>query len=295
MSDLQEGRAKILQRFDEVYEELASSVEDESIRLMLQYTHQLHRLWRPLLGVLPLPEGGRFLDVGTGSGLVPLEIATTRTIDAVGFDIESRYIAFAERFREALLSEGILDSTSQVDFRLGDLANLSLESESFDVILVREVLQFLVDPQAATDSLFQASKPGAIICMSDLDDQLFVSYPEHSDAFSRMFRSIGNVQRAQGGDREIGRKLSYYLSQSGFAIQSVFAIPQARHFVETENDPERLFVIEQMKEARERVVSSGEMSDAQFTALIEQIENEPQCERYRFNARLVAIGQKPRA
>ena len=76
-------------------------------------------------------------------------------------------------------------------------------------------------------------------------------------------------------------------------VKSVFAIPEARHWLESSDDPERVFVLGQMKEARARVIEDRQLTADEFDSLIRKIEAEPAVERFRFNARIVVMGQRP--
>jgi hypothetical protein len=41
----------------------------------LSYTHSIHRVWRQVVRMLPVPDGSAVLDVGSGFGILPFELA----------------------------------------------------------------------------------------------------------------------------------------------------------------------------------------------------------------------------
>jgi len=182
---------------------------------------------------------------------------------------------------------------SSVTFEEGDICSLPCDDESFDFVMVREVHQFVADPQKATDEVFRVTRPQGFACVSDNDDGLYLTYPGPSDALAELWSAVQAEQSSYGGDRQVGRKLSTFMSRSGFEVLAVSVIPEARHFQATSDDPERKFLIEQAREAKERLLRAGAISESRLDELIEAIEAEPPTERFRFNARVVVMGRRP--
>ena len=94
-------------------------------------------------------------------------------------------------------------------------APLRFDDDRFDLAFVRELLQFLTDPVQAVGELHRVVRPGGYACVSDTDDQLHITWPEHSPALARLVGAVSDIQHARGGDRQCGRKLSTYLRQVG--------------------------------------------------------------------------------
>jgi len=176
---------------------------------------------------------------------------------------------------------------------VGDIRALPFEQETFDLVFVRELLQFLSDPVQAVGELARVLRPGGYACVSDTDDQLNLSWPDRSPALDRLVAAVSEVQHARGGDRQCGRKLSTYLRRVGFEIASVVVLPDAQHRAVRRCDPERLLVLRQVRSARERVVQAGAMTEAAFDADLAVLEAEEEHEEFRLSARIIVLARKP--
>src|SRR5580692_2267183 len=64
-------------------DELRADRDDESA-ITLAYTHNLHRVWRTALRMLPLPTGATVLDVGSGLGILAFELAANVAVHIQG-------------------------------------------------------------------------------------------------------------------------------------------------------------------------------------------------------------------
>jgi len=91
---------------------------------------------------------GRLLDVGTGVGTL-LRLATDRGWAAVGVDVDPAVVAYAR-------ARGL-------DVRLGELAKLELPAETFDLVSLWNVLDFVADPVAVLAECRRVLVPGGRI------------------------------------------------------------------------------------------------------------------------------------
>lgn len=84
---------------------------------------------------------GRLLDLGTGPGYLPIEIAKQAPrVSVVGIDLSRAFIRMA---REKALQAGLAD---RVRFEVGRATKLGFEDESFDGIVSTGMLHMLNDP-----------------------------------------------------------------------------------------------------------------------------------------------------
>jgi 2-polyprenyl-3-methyl-5-hydroxy-6-metoxy-1,4-benzoquinol methylase len=95
--------------------------------------------------------GGRLLDVGCATGVL-VEAARARGWTAIGVDI-SEFAAAQCRARG-------------LDVRLGDLANAGLPDEHFDVVVLDDTIEHLLDPAGALRTVGQLLRPGGTITLN---------------------------------------------------------------------------------------------------------------------------------
>ena len=267
---------------------------DSEARLTLAYTSRLHRAWRPILSVMPVYPAWRILDVATGYGMLPMELAALLPVRVHGIDLIQEYIDGARAIASDLTvnTPGFFHPGSQLAFEVGDAMDLPCEDATYELAIVRELLQFLPDPIGALRELHRTLIPGGYACVGDVDDQLFLTWPPPSEAFQRLHAAIASVQVQRGGDRHTGRKLTAYLRSAGFDVLNVVILSEAQHHVVSLEEPERALVLEQFAGARQRVMDAGMMSAAAYDRDVAAVAGEESHEQFRTHARVVALAQK---
>jgi ubiquinone/menaquinone biosynthesis C-methylase UbiE len=278
----------------EAYAAELSSRGDDLSAVTLAYTHTLHRAWRTALRMLPVPDGASVLDVGSGLGVLAFELASNLGLSVVGVDIEPHFVAHSRSLVALLDAQQLFVEGSTVGFCQGDIRALGFDDEAFDLVFVRELLQFLPDPVQALGEVHRVLRTGGYACVSDTDDQLHLTWPPRSPALERMVEAVSEVQHARGGDRHCGRKLSTYLRQAGFDIASVVILPEAQHRVVHRSDRERALVLQQLHSARERIVRAGAMTSQAFDTDLATLEADDGREEFRMNARIIVLAHKAR-
>jgi SAM-dependent methyltransferase len=209
-----------------------------------------------------------------------------------GVDLDPLFIGHAELLQERLASTGLFVPGSELGFSVGDAGNLDFADGSFDLVFMREVIQFVPEPVAALREVFRVLRPGGFACVGDSDDQLRISWPPPHPALVRLIDAVAAVQHNRGGDRESGRKLTSYLRAAGFDINSLVVLPEAQHRLVGADDAERALVIAQLKAVRPLVVAAGEMEAQRFDDDLEELEQEQPVEEFRLNARIIALAQR---
>jgi ubiquinone/menaquinone biosynthesis C-methylase UbiE len=187
----------------------------------------------------------------------------------------------------------LFDERASIQFSVGDICGLDFVDKSFDLVFVREVFQFVPDPGRAVGELFRVLRPGAFLCVSDMDDQLRITWPPPSPALERLVAAVADVQHKRGGDRHVGRKLTSYLRAGGFDINSLIVLPEAQHRVVDASDSERALIVEQIHAARARVLEAGAVEADRFDADLAALEQEAPVEEFRMSARIIVLAQRP--
>ena len=102
--------------------------------------------------------GKRALDVGTGTGQFALYLAGSGFV-VTGIDLAENMISHAKQNA----GRHKLD----IDFQIGDAERLEFEDNTFDVVVSRNLLWTLPNPQQAIFEWHRVMKPGAILVVCD--------------------------------------------------------------------------------------------------------------------------------
>ncbi|WP_310416361.1 metalloregulator ArsR/SmtB family transcription factor [Mycoplana sp. BE70] len=113
-----------------------------------------------LLGLIGEQPVDAFLDLGTGTGRI-LQLFEGLYRRGVGVDASRDMLAVA---RANLDRAGI----TKASIRHGDIFNLPLERDEFDVVTIHQVLHFLDEPDAAIAEAARMLRPGGRLVIIDL-------------------------------------------------------------------------------------------------------------------------------
>ncbi|WP_436926349.1 methyltransferase domain-containing protein [Halosimplex amylolyticum] len=106
---------------------------------------------------------------------------------------------------------------SQVSFQHGDVTELPVTDESYDLVIAKQVLQFVDDVDSALEELFRVLKPGGRIAVVESARESEVM---HSSDPEQM-RRANEVYRTVRGDRNFGTQLLSLLPDAGFTVEDV--------------------------------------------------------------------------
>jgi len=105
----------------------------------------------------------RLLDIGTGPGYVPIEIAKRcPDIEVTGIDLSSKMIELADKNAQAA---GL---SSRVKFQVANAGALPFEDSHFDIIISTLSFHHWANPAAYIDELWRCLKTGGHLCIYDL-------------------------------------------------------------------------------------------------------------------------------
>jgi len=152
-----------------------------------------------LLGSNPF---NALLDLGTGTGRV-LELLSDLYRRGIGVDASRDMLSIA---RAQLDEAGILHAS----VRQGDIFNLPLEREGFDVVTIHQVLHFLHDPAPAIIEAARMLAPGGRLLVVDFAPHT------HED-----LRSVHAHARLGFAHETVGE----WLTQAGLAVEQIVDLP----------------------------------------------------------------------
>jgi SAM-dependent methyltransferase len=109
---------------------------------------------REFLAWLAVPSGGRWLDVGCGTGALSETILSMASPDEiVGIDPSPEFIGFArDRVKD-----------TRVRFDIGDAQALQADSATFDAAVAGLVLNFVPEPGKAVAEMARVTRPGGTV------------------------------------------------------------------------------------------------------------------------------------
>lgn len=106
------------------------------------------------------PDGGAVLDVGTGPGVLLVEIGRLRPdLRLAGLDLSPDMVAAAERNLQEL--------GGRASAHVGDVTDLPFPDDSFDLIVSSMSLHHWDDPAAAGPELARVLRPGGRVYLYD--------------------------------------------------------------------------------------------------------------------------------
>jgi SAM-dependent methyltransferase len=154
------------------------------------------------------PRGSTVLEAGCGVGAQTVTLAR-RSPGArfTSVDVSADSLAEAER---RVARAGL----TNVDFRRADIFALPYGTESFDHVFVCFVLEHLARPVEALAILDGLLRPGGTLTVIEGDHGSAYFHPD-SDAARAAIRCRVELQRAAGGDSEIGRRLYPLMLEAG--------------------------------------------------------------------------------
>src|SRR5882724_8070339 len=145
-----------------------------------------------------LQDARTILSVGCGPGVFLRELAAIRpNAEFVGVDVS------AQRIHEA---EVRLRGVSNARVQIGDAQALPFESDSFDFVFCRFLMEYLPDKQQAVREMVRICRAGGKLLLQDLDGQLLWHSPEDPGLQQTIERVVSRLATT-GFDPFVGRKL----------------------------------------------------------------------------------------
>jgi len=155
-----------------------------------------------------LKDSKKILSVGCGPAVFLRELAEIHPdAELVGVDLSAERIHDAEvRLR------GVPNARAQI----GDAQALPFESDSFDFVFCRFLMEYLPDKRHALHEMVRICRGGGKILLQDLDGQLVWHSPEDPELQQTIERVISRLA-STGFDPFVGRKLFNLCFEGGLA------------------------------------------------------------------------------
>lgn len=202
-------------------------------------------------------DGMDVLDCGCGPGRL-IELLTTEfeSLRLTGLEVDPTLVSAAKGY---LATVGLDD----VDIVQGSAEHPNLPPASFDFIVMRLVLEHVVDPLAALRELKKLLRPGGRIAVISNDFAFHLrTWPEVRE-LDDLYDAYIASRRADGGDPCIGRRVPDVLRQAGFRLAG-FEVEVAHNHIE--GDPP--FLLAEGAGIPAQLVQSGYLDEAVFERLV---------------------------
>ncbi len=156
-----------------------------------------------------LRPGMELLDIGCGPGTITVDLASRVAPGRVlGLDREAQVIEQAKQLRSER-------NIGNVSFEVGDVYELELADDSFDVVHAHQVLQHLTDPVAALTEMRRVLRPGGQLAVRDSDYGAKIWAPQ-DERLDRWMALYHQVTKANGAEADAGRFLPGWVRTAGF-------------------------------------------------------------------------------
>jgi SAM-dependent methyltransferase len=153
--------------------------------------------------------GAKVLEAGCGVGAQTLQLAQRNPeVSFVCVDLSAESLAIARGRADAL-------GLGNVEFRRADIHALPFADAEFDGAFLCFVLEHLAAPERALLEIRRVMRPGAKLCAFEGDHGTVLAHPD-DPAIHRLVEAIARLQRLEGGDACLGRKLCPLLMGAGF-------------------------------------------------------------------------------
>jgi SAM-dependent methyltransferase len=215
---------------------------------------------RELLVRAGLTQGMRVADIGCGTGLVSLWIATQVGAEGsvTGVDMSGEQLGVAE---ENAAAAGL----TTISFQEASAYETKLPRGQFDLVYSRFLMCHLTDPAKALSEMRGLLKPDGILVCEDHDDGGIFSEPP-TGAYKRLVEISEAVNRTRGLDSHIGLKLPRLVRQAGFERPEVVV----KQIAELRGPSKRFWEIT-LREAAPAILAAGVATQEELDTVCSEI------------------------
>lgn len=111
-----------------------------------------------------VPERGRILDVATGPGYLPIELAKAGNFEVTGLDISETFVGIAKK------NAGNEDL--HIKFLKGDISNSPFEDKSFDLVTCTSAFKNFSQPVIALNEMYRILDDNGKVWICDMRNDI---------------------------------------------------------------------------------------------------------------------------
>ncbi|MDQ3022068.1 MAG: methyltransferase domain-containing protein [Bacteroidota bacterium] len=157
-----------------------------------------HNVWKKvthsLFDRINIQTGWKCLDVGAGPGFVSMDLRKL-----VGEGGEVTALEPSELYLNYFKDKCKKNNFQNIKFILGNLEDINLENDYYDLIYLRWVIDFVPQPEKFLLKLLDALKKGGVIAIQDYAYEGVALFPK-GGAFDNIADAVRAYWRAGGGD-----------------------------------------------------------------------------------------------
>ena len=156
-----------------------------------------------------LRDGMHVLDVGCGPGSITVGVAARIGSGFVtGLDLSESQVELASQRAEET-------GVSNVRFQTGNAYQLPFDDGQFDAVFCHALLEHLGEPVRAMREFLRVLKPRGVMAVAAPDWSAFLYAPPSAELVAAV-KAYEALQVANGGDVNVGHKLSLHAAAAGF-------------------------------------------------------------------------------
>lgn len=175
-----------------------------------------HGVWRSVtdgfLDRLHVSEGWKCLDVGAGPGFVTIDLRTR-----VGESGEVTALEPSELYLQYLRDEQKQRGWNNIICLHGTVESTEFPADTYDLIFIRWVVNFLSNRELFLAKLLPSLKPGGIIAIQDYWYEGLSLYP-NGTPFERMPDIVRAYYRSDGGDPYATGTIPSFMKKQGLSL-----------------------------------------------------------------------------
>lgn len=282
-------------RIDDAYQAYLDGVAEPPWGSLMAQTIVTGPHRRALFATLAIEPGWTVLDLGTGFGPIPLELAHIAPVRAIGVDLDRRLLDVAIETAAVLDAAGWRVPGASVEFIASGGEALPLADASVDLVTARLLFQHVPAPLVIMHEARRVLRGGGRFVIYDVDDGLSATWPPDSSETALLDAAYAAMQARRGGDREIGRKLPAMLAAAGFTVEQICPLPQASFAAPAPDDAFRQVTVARYLADRDGMIATGIIDAATFDRSIAAFASETALPRCRLESQIAVVASAPRS